>query len=157
MITDVLLCFYSSKEIRETKRLLVAEFSSQLSTPASVAEQRNSPIRAAHEAEIGYILRMFDILDWQEVIVNSKIIALSLENQPRHSPEEMKLASVVQWPLHTEASVRHTAAAYDRIVASRVSINCSSDVAVTSHLVAFRLVAESKQQAQTFSSSSVWP
>jgi hypothetical protein len=113
-IRRVVLNFYSPSDIYQSKRSLIGQFLSLLSSCASVAERRNSVARAAHEAEIDDILNIFDVLDVQNVLFGKKFVASNLDNIPKYGPEEINLAAVVERQLRTEIRVTDMAAAVEQ-------------------------------------------
>jgi hypothetical protein len=134
-IRRTVLTFYSPTDICQSKRILIGQFSSQLSTCTFVAERRNSSTRAAHEAEIDDILNIFDVLDLQNAPVDGKFVALNLDNIPKYGPEEINLASIVERQLRTEATVTDMTAAVEQIAANRLATACTPDLEATTRLV----------------------
>lgn len=144
----IILSFYSSSDICQSKKLLTGKFSPLLASCAFVAERRNSATRASHEAEIDDIINIFDILDLQGGLLSCKFVACNLDNLPKFGPEEINLAAVVERQLRTEATVTNMVAAVEQLATNRTSAVGCADIDATS-----RLVAELQQKLETFSSS----
>jgi hypothetical protein len=109
----VILNFYSSAEIAESKKTLLATFSSKLPTDCTVKAKRvKSADRQIHEAEVDDILAIFNILDDSSALEGMVFNVVTIDRLPGvYSPEDIDLWSIDDRQNRTEAAVASLAAA----------------------------------------------
>jgi hypothetical protein len=111
-LRNVLLNFYSSAEIAESKKVLLATFSSRLPTDCPLRAKRvKSAVRQAHEVEVDDILGIFNILDDMTALDGIVFTAAAIDRLPGvYSPEAINMCSLIDRQNHTEAMIANLTA-----------------------------------------------
>ena len=111
-LRKVILSFYSTAEIAESKKILLDMFSSKLPTDCTVKAKRvKSAGRQVHEAEVEDILAIFNILDDLSALDGMVFNVVAIDRLPGvYSPEDISLCSIADRQNRMEAAVASLAA-----------------------------------------------
>jgi hypothetical protein len=90
----LLISFYLSTEIKESKSILSTEFCSHLADCKFMTVQRQSSTCSARDAEAEDILGMIEILDDLNMLDNIKFTAAALDRLPQYGPNEINVCTV---------------------------------------------------------------
>ena len=147
----VVLTYYTPDDISEAKRTVADLFRSSFAGSILLTDRRNSPIRAAHEAELDDIIVMFDTLDEQNLLNSVSFVAMNLENLPKFGPEEVNICTVVSNHQKLSCTVNELATEVDQL-------KCSSrvpDARATAESVAVisAAMADFQQRIDVFQTS----
>lgn len=114
----VVLTYYTSDDISEAKKTVADLFRPTFTGSVLLTDRRNSPVRAAHEAELDDLIAMFDTLDEQHLLNSVNFVAINLEHLPKFGPEEVNICTVVSNHQKLSSTVNELAAEVDHLKCS---------------------------------------
>jgi hypothetical protein len=105
-----IVSFYSTTEIAEAKKKLIAAFDVKLPPDCPFrVERRKSSTRPAHDVETENVMGIFDILDRMHLLDEITFAAVAIDRIPKYGPEETNIAMLVNKHTRLESAVAEIA------------------------------------------------
>ena len=128
-LRKTVLCFFSSIEIANAKKVLIASFNEVVKGSQYITKRCKSSARSAHEAELEDILNLLELIDAQSGFASTCFVAVDLGRMPNYGPEDINLSTIVDRQCRTEVQLQGIDVT---VLALAESLHkCDSNVAVT--------------------------